>query len=116
MSQFVFEEVFTSYTCKWAGCGATFRSQSRVVKYCPAHRKENAKVKWQRRALKRLARQRAAAEQRSAMSEKAKPDALEDDQFTFLDCTCASDPLGRCVVHSDEEAPALVPEPLEYPD
>lgn len=50
------------------------------------------------------------------MSEKAKPDALEDDQFTFLDCTCASDPLGRCVVHSDEEAPALVPEPLEYPD
>jgi hypothetical protein len=57
---FLFEEVFVSHACKWAGCGVTFRSQSRVVKYCPAHRKPNARVKWERRAVKRLARQRAA--------------------------------------------------------
>jgi hypothetical protein len=60
MPEFFFEEIFISYTCKWAGCGATFRSQSRVVRYCPAHRKQNEKVKWERRALKRRARQRAA--------------------------------------------------------
>lgn len=24
------------------------------------------------------------------------------NRFTYLDCTCDSDPLGRCVVHNDE--------------